>query len=57
MLPPLLFAFRETVVDYAMPLGLAHLMSAGNHYGSRPRCDNQLRPDYNPDYYHRASFF
>ncbi|MDE2134703.1 MAG: alpha-glucuronidase [Alphaproteobacteria bacterium] len=45
---------RETVVDYMTPLGLAHLMGTGHHYGPAPWVDNAGRPDWNPVYYHRA---
>lgn len=36
----LLLESREAVVDYTMPLGLAHLMWNGYHYGPRPWGDN-----------------
>lgn len=45
---------REAVVDYMTPLGLAHLMGTGHHYGPAPWIDNLERPDWNPYYYHRA---
>jgi alpha-glucuronidase len=45
---------REAVVDYMTPLGLAHLMGTGHHYGPAPWVDNAGRPDWNPVYYHRA---
>jgi alpha-glucuronidase len=45
---------REAVVDYMTPLGLAHLMATGHHYGPGPWVDNAGRPDWNPVYYHRA---
>lgn len=46
---------REAVVDYMTPLGLAHLMGTGHHYGPAPWVDDLERPEWNPVYYHRAS--
>jgi len=45
---------REAVVDYMTPLGLAHIMWQGHHYGPEPWCDTLSRPDWNPVYFHRA---
>ncbi len=45
---------REAVVDYMTPLGLAHLMATGHHYGPGPWIDNLKRPEWNPVYYHHA---
>jgi alpha-glucuronidase len=45
---------REAVVDYMTPLGLAHLMAAGHHYGPGAWQDSLVRADWNPTYYHRA---
>lgn len=45
---------REAAVKYMTPLGLAHLMGTGNHYGPAPWVDNAGRDDWNPVYYHRA---
>jgi len=45
---------REAVVDYMTPLGLAHLMATGHHYGPGPWVDDLDRPEWNPVYYHRA---
>ncbi|RNJ63678.1 MAG: alpha-glucuronidase [Porphyrobacter sp. IPPAS B-1204] len=45
---------RETVVDYTAPLGLAHLMGTGHHYGPAPWVCDLERPEWNPCYYHRA---
>ena len=45
---------REAAVDYMTPLGLAHLMGTGHHYGPAPWVDDAGRPDWNPVYYHRA---
>lgn len=45
---------REAAVDYMTPLGLAHLMGTGHHYGPAPWVDDLPRPEWNPYYYHRA---
>jgi alpha-glucuronidase len=45
---------REAVVDYMMPLGLAHLFDTGHHYGPGPWVSDLKRADWNPTYYHRA---
>jgi alpha-glucuronidase len=45
---------REAVVDYMTPLGLAHLMATGHHYGPGPWVSTLQRPEWNPVYYHRA---
>jgi alpha-glucuronidase len=45
---------REAVVDYMTPLGLAHLMGTGHHYGPAPWIDDLDRAEWNPYYYHRA---
>ncbi|MCJ2184324.1 alpha-glucuronidase [Novosphingobium sp. 1949] len=45
---------REAVVDYTGPLGLAHLMGTGHHYGPGPWIKDLARPEWNPVYYHRA---
>jgi alpha-glucuronidase len=44
---------REAVVNYMTPLGLAHIMATGHHYGPGPWV-SQGRPDWTPVYYHRA---
>lgn len=44
---------REAVVDYMTPLGLAHIMATGHHYGPGAWA-NGGRPDWTPSYYHRA---
>lgn len=44
---------REAVVNYMTPLGLAHIMATGHHYGPGPWV-NTGRPDWTPVYYHRA---
>jgi alpha-glucuronidase len=46
---------REAVVDYMTPLGLAHQMASGTHYGPGPWVDNNPEPDWNPVYYNRAA--
>jgi alpha-glucuronidase len=45
---------RDAVVDYMTPLGLAHLMGTGHHYGPAPWVSELSRPEWNPWYYHRA---
>lgn len=50
----LMMGSREAVVDYMTPLGLAHLMGSGHHYGPAPWVDDLGRADWNPVYYHRA---
>ncbi|NVD43419.1 alpha-glucuronidase [Qipengyuania atrilutea] len=45
---------REAVVRYMTPLGLAHLMATGHHYGPAPWVCDLDRPEWNPCYYHRA---
>ncbi len=45
---------RQAVVDYMTPLGLAHQMGTGHHYGPAPWVSNLDRPEWNPVYYNRA---
>jgi alpha-glucuronidase len=45
---------REAVVDYMTPLGLAHLMASGHHYGPGAWQSGGPRADWTPPYYHRA---
>ena len=45
---------REAAVDYMTPLGLAHVMGTGHHYGPAPWVADLARPEWNPVYYHRA---
>jgi alpha-glucuronidase len=45
---------RQAAVDYMTPLGLAHLMDTGHHYGPGPWVKALARPEWNPVYYHRA---
>ena len=51
---PMMFHSRQAVVDYMTPLGLAHLMDTGHHYGPGPWVCDLGRPEWNPCYYHRA---
>lgn len=48
---------REAVVQYMTPLGLAHLMGTGHHYGPAPWVCDLARPEWNPCYYHRADHY
>ena len=45
---------REAAVDYMTPLGLAHLMASGHHYGPGAWQAGGRRADWTPPYYHRA---
>jgi alpha-glucuronidase len=45
---------REAPVDYMTPLGLAHQMARGHHYGPGPWVNNMSRPEWNSTYYNRA---
>jgi alpha-glucuronidase len=45
---------REAAVDYMTPLGLAHIMNTGHHYGPGPWVSELARPEWNPVYYHKA---
>ena len=49
----MMMASREAVVNYMTPLGLAHQMARGHHYGPAP-WDTGIRPDWTPVYYNRA---
>ncbi|WP_260600475.1 alpha-glucuronidase family glycosyl hydrolase [Sphingomonas endolithica] len=51
---PIMAGSREAVVDYTGPLGLAHLMATGHHYGPGPWVSDLARPEWNPVYYHRG---
>ena len=44
---------REAVVNYMTPLGLAHIMATGHHYGPAPWASLR-RADQSPVYYHKA---
>lgn len=50
----MMMASREAVVNYMTPLGLAHLMATGHHYGPGPWVSDLKRPEWNPVYYHHA---
>jgi alpha-glucuronidase len=50
----LMLGSREAAVNYMTPLGLAHLMGTGHHYGPAPWVDDLSRPEWNPYYYHHA---
>jgi alpha-glucuronidase len=50
----LMMRSHQAAVDYMTPLGLAHLMGTGHHYGPAPWVDDLERPEWNPYYYHRA---
>lgn len=46
---------REAAVNYMMPLGLHHIMSANGHYGPGPWwAPKGVRSDWTPPYYHQA---
>ena len=48
---------REAAVNYMTPLGLAHLMWEGHHYGPQPWFGGEgvkSPPTHQPVYYHRA---
>jgi alpha-glucuronidase len=45
---------REAVVNYMTPLGLAHQMATGHHYGPGPWIGDLKRAEWNPSYYSRA---
>jgi alpha-glucuronidase len=49
----MLLQSREAVVNYMTPLGLAHIMATGHHYGPAPWV-RLSRADWSPTYYHRA---
>ena len=48
---------HEAAVGYMQPLGLHHIFAAGHHYGPGvwERITPGMRPDWVPEYYHRAS--
>jgi alpha-glucuronidase len=45
---------REAAVNYMTPLGLAHQMATGHHYGPGPWIHDLARPEWNPAYYNKA---
>lgn len=47
---------REAVVNYMMPMGIHHIFAWEHHYGPEPWCYIEgARPDWLPNYYHKAS--
>jgi alpha-glucuronidase len=47
---------REAAVNYMMPLGFHHIMSANGHYGPGPWwAPARMRADWTPPYYHQAN--
>ena len=50
----MMIASREAVVNYMTPLGLAHMMATGHHYGPGPWVADLPRPEQNPVYFNRA---
>lgn len=47
---------REAAVNYMMPLGFHHIMSANEHYGPGPWwAPARMRADWTPPYYHQAN--
>lgn len=51
----MLLESREAAVNYMMPLGLHHIMSANEHYGPGPWwAPARMRADWTPPYYHQA---
>ena len=50
----MMLASREAVVHYMTPLGLAHQMATGHHYGPGPWVKDLGRADWTPVYYNRA---
>ncbi len=50
----MMLSSREAVVNYMTPLGLAHIMGYGHHYGPAPWYSQASRADWNPVYFHRA---
>jgi alpha-glucuronidase len=50
----LMMKSREAAVNYMTPLGLAHQMARGHHYGPAPWDGGPGRADWTPVYYHRA---
>jgi alpha-glucuronidase len=47
---------REAAVNYMMPVGFHHIMSARGHYGPGPWWGPKgVRPDWTPLYYHQAA--
>lgn len=51
---PMMLGSRQAVVDYMTPLGLAHQLATGHHYGPGPWVCDLARPEWNPCYYAQA---
>ena len=45
---------RETAVNFMTPLGLAHQMATGHHFGPAPWVCDLKQPSWNPCYYNGA---
>jgi alpha-glucuronidase len=45
---------RESVVNFMTPLGLAHQMATGHHFGPAPWVCDLKQPSWNPCYYNAA---
>lgn len=50
----MMMASRELAANYMTPLGLAHQMATGHHYGPGPWVCDLARPEWNPCYYAKA---
>jgi alpha-glucuronidase len=50
----IILSSHEALVNYMTPIGLAHIMYNGHHYGPMPWGNTLGRPDWNPVYYHKA---
>ncbi|MCR6658496.1 MAG: alpha-glucuronidase [Asticcacaulis sp.] len=50
----MMMASREMAANYMTPLGLAHQMATGHHYGPGPWVCDLARPEWNPCYYAKA---
>lgn len=50
----MMLASREMAANYMTPLGLAHQMATGHHYGPGPWVCDLARPEWNPCYYAKA---
>ncbi|KPM48617.1 alpha-glucuronidase family glycosyl hydrolase [Jiulongibacter sediminis] len=51
----LMMKSHPTYVKYTYPLGLAHMMGEGHHYGPQPWLEKSGRPDWTSVYYHRTA--
>ncbi|WP_308601216.1 alpha-glucuronidase [uncultured Dysgonomonas sp.] len=50
----MMLSYRETIVDYMMPLGLHHIFAEDHHYGPEPWLSQAAREDWTSVYYHKA---